>query len=194
LAEALMRKLIVGSFISLDGVVEGPMAWASPFFTEDAVEDAYRQAGEAEYFLLGRKTYEMFVAKWPSLTGKYMDRMNGLKKLVVSNSLEDVTWNASLVSGDVVGRIRALKAEKGGDLLKYGISGLDQTLLEHELVDAYKLSMVPTRVGAGKRAFADVDAALLNFDLAGVRSYKSGVVEMTYVPKRRQGGNGAAGK
>src|SRR2546423_885425 len=100
-----MRKLIVGSFVSLDGVVERPMEWATPFFTDDAVEDAYLKAGEAEYFLLGRKTYEMFLPKWPSLTGKYMDRMNGLKKLVVSNSLKEVSWNASLMGGDIAGKI-----------------------------------------------------------------------------------------
>lgn len=185
-----MRKLIVGSFVSLDGVVESPMQWAGPFFTEDAVEEAYRQAGEADYFLLGRKTYEMFLPKWPSFTGKYMDRMNGLKKLVVSNSLKEVSWNASLVSGDVAGKVRALKAESGGDILKYGIGRLDQTLLEHGLVDAYKLSIIPTRVGSGKRAFEEVDAALLDFDLAGLRSFKNGVVEVTYAPRRREGGAG----
>ncbi len=62
-----MRKLIVGSFVSLDGVVGSPVEWATPFFSEEAVEDAYRTAGEADYFLLGRKTYEMFAAKWPPL-------------------------------------------------------------------------------------------------------------------------------
>jgi dihydrofolate reductase len=182
-----MRKLIVGSFVSLDGVVDSPMSWATAFFTEDAIEDAYRKAGEAEYFLLGRKTYEMFAAKWPSLGGKYMDRMNGLKKLVVSNTLKEVTWNASLLRGDVVAKIRDLKAEDGGNLLKYGISRLDQALLQAGLVDAYELSIIPTRVGVGKRAFEEVDPALLDFDLTGVRSFRNGVVVLTYQPKPSTG-------
>ncbi|WP_245296581.1 dihydrofolate reductase family protein [Rhizobium bangladeshense] len=181
-----MRKLIVGSFVSLDGVVESPMAWASRFFTDEAVEDAYQKAGEADYFLLGRKTYEMFAARWPALTGKYMDRMNGLKKLVVSNTLADVRWNASILNGDIVGKLRELKTQDGGNLLKYGISELDRTLLENELVDAYELSIIPTRVGAGKRAFEDVPPELVDFDLAGLRSFSNGVVVMTYVPKSRQ--------
>jgi dihydrofolate reductase len=183
--EALMRKLIIGSFVSLDGVIESPMTWATPFFTEEAVEDAYAKAGEAEYFLLGRKTFEMFAAKWPSLSGKYMDRMNGLRKLVVSNSLADASWNASIVNGDIVAKLRELKSENGGNLLKYGISRLDQTLLQAGLVDAYELSIIPTRVGAGKRAFDEVDPALLDFDLTGVRSFQNGVVVLTYEPKRR---------
>ncbi|WP_064684269.1 dihydrofolate reductase family protein [Rhizobium bangladeshense] len=182
-----MRKLIVGSFVSLDGIIESPMAWASPFFSDEAVEDAYQKAGEADYFLLGRKTYEMFAARWPALTGKYMDRMNGLKKLVVSNTLVDARWNASILSGDIVGKLRALKSQEGGNLLKYGISELDRTLLENGLVDAYELSIIPTRVGAGKRAFEDVPPELVDFDLAGLRSFRNGVVVMTYVPKSGQG-------
>lgn len=180
-----MRKLIIGSFVSLDGVIENPMTWATPFFTEEAVEDAYTKAREAEYFLLGRKTFEMFAGKWPSLNGKYMDRMNGLKKLVVSNSLTDADWNAQILNGDFVTKLRELKSGNGGNLLKYGISRLDQALLQAGLVDVYELSIIPTRVGAGKRAFDEVDPALLDFDLVGVRSFQNGVVVLTYQPKRQ---------
>ena len=178
-----MRKLVVGSFVSLDGVVGSPMQWATPFFSEEAVEHAYQKAGEADYFLLGRKTYEMFAAKWPTLTGKYMDRMNGLRKLVATRTLTTATWNAEIIKGDVVETIASLKREPGGTLLKYGLTQLDQTLLEAGLIDEFQLSIIPTKVGAGKRAFEDIDPALLKLELSDTHRFENGVVLLTYVPR-----------
>lgn len=178
-----MRKLIVGSFVSLDGVVGSPMEWATPFFSEEAVEHAYQKAGEADYFLLGRKTYEMFAARWPALTGKYMDRMNGLRKLVATRTLTTANWNAEIIKGDVVETIARLKQEPGGTLLKYGLTQLDQTLLQAGLIDEFQLSIIPTKVGAGKRAFEDIDPALLKLELSGTHRFDNGVVLLTYVPR-----------
>ena len=180
--ELQMRKLVVGSFVSLDGVVGSPMQWATPFFSEEAVEHAYQKAGEADYFLLGRKTYEMFAAKWPTLTGKYIDRMNGLRKLVATRTLTTATWNAEIIKGDVVETIASLKREPGGTLLKYGLTQLDQTLLEAGLIDEFQLSIIPTKVGAGKRAFEDIDPALLKLELSDTHRFENGVVLLTYVP------------
>jgi dihydrofolate reductase len=175
-----MRKLIVGSFVSLDGVIEAPMNWASPFFVGDALEHSYAKAGEAEFFLLGRVTYELFSGRWPQIQGKYMDRMNGLKKLVASRTLKEVGWNASLIEGDVAEGLAAIKAQGGGDILKYGISQLDQTLLANKLVDEYQLSILPTRVGHGKRAFQDVDPSLVRLELTDTHRFENGVVTLTY--------------
>ncbi|MER8704122.1 MULTISPECIES: dihydrofolate reductase family protein [unclassified Mesorhizobium] len=178
-----MRKLIVGSFISLDGVIEAPMEWASPFFDEEMKEHSYEKAGDADFFLLGRVTYEMFSARWPQVKGsKYMDRMNGLKKLVASRSLKAVSWNASLIEGDVAAEIARIKQQTGGNILKYGVSNLDQTLLANRLVDEYQLSIVPTRVGLGKRAFQDVDPSLVKLELIDTHRFKNGVITLTYVP------------
>jgi hypothetical protein len=75
-----MRKLLVSSFVSLDGVVESPMTWSSRFFDDECREYAYRKLGDVEFFLLGRKAYEAFVPAWPAITGNaYIDRINGLK-------------------------------------------------------------------------------------------------------------------
>jgi len=175
-----MRKLIVGSFVSLDGVIEAPMNWASPFFAGDALEHSYDKAGEAEYFLLGRVTYELFSSRWPQIQGKYMDRMNGLKKLVASRTLKEVGWNASLIEGDVAEGLAAIKAQGGGDILKYGISQLDQTLLANGLVDEYQLSILPIRVGHGKRAFQDIEPSLVRLELTDTRRFESGIVTLTY--------------
>lgn len=178
-----MRKLIVGSFVSLDGVIGSPMDWASPFFSEEAVEHAYRKAGEADYFLLGRKTYEMFAAKWPALTGKYMDRMNGLRKLVATRTLTSATWNAEIIEGDVIEAIAKLKQEPGGTILKYGLTQLDRTLLGAGLIDEFQISVIPTKVGAGKRAFEDIDPAQLRLELTDTHRFDNGVVLLTYVPR-----------
>src|SRR5262245_14750455 len=93
-----MRKLIVSSFVSLDGVIESPMTWISPFFDDESKEYAHKQLSDVEFFLRGRVTYDVFSARWPQIRGdKYFDRINGLKKLVASTTLKDVTWNASVI-------------------------------------------------------------------------------------------------
>ena len=176
----MVRKLIVGSFVSLDGVVEAPMNWASPFFVGDALDHSYAKAGEAEYFLLGRVTYELFSSRWPQIQGKYMDRMNGMKKLVASRALTEVGWNASLIKGDVAEGLATIKAQDGGDILKYGVSNLDQTLLANKLVDEYQLSILPIWLGDGKRAFQDVDPSLVRLELTDTRRFESGIVTLTY--------------
>jgi dihydrofolate reductase len=178
-----MRKLLVSSFVSLDGVVESPMTWASRFFDDECRAYAHRKLDDVEFFLLGRKAYESFVPAWPTITGNaYIDRINGLKKLVVSTTLDEVKWNASLIRGDVAEELAALKSQAGGHILKYGVTALDRTLLDNKLVDEYDLFIMPTKVGQGKRAFADIDADKLNLELVRTRRFANGVVALTYRP------------
>jgi dihydrofolate reductase len=178
-----MRKLIVSSFVSLDGVIESPMTWTSPFFDDESKEYAYKQLADVEFFLLGRVTYDVFSARWPQIRGdKYFDRINGLKKLVASTTLKDVTWNASVITGDVAATLRALKEQGGGTIMKYGVSQLDRTLVANRLVDEYNLWIVPTVVRQGKRAFEDVLAPLPKLDLVGVRQFDSGTAILRYSP------------
>jgi len=179
-----MRKLIVESFLALDGVIESPMRFASPFFDEESKDHAYRQLADADYFLLGRVAYQIFSASWPSIQGdKYFDRINGLKKLVASRTLDAVTWNASLIKGDVAETLRKLKEEGGGAIVKYGVTQLDRALLENKLVDEYKLWLLPTRGGSGKRAFDDIDmSAQPDLELTDVRRFANGSVILSYVP------------
>ncbi|HEY2529035.1 MAG TPA: dihydrofolate reductase family protein [Xanthobacteraceae bacterium] len=178
-----MRKLLVSSFVSLDGVVESPMTWASRFFDDECREYAHRKLDDVEFFLLGRKAYEAFVPVWPTLTGNaYIDRINGLKKLVASKTLDEVKWNASLIKGDVAEELAALKRQTGGHILKYGVTALDRVLLDNSLVDEYDLWIMPTRVGHGKRAFADVNADKLNLELVRTHRFANGVMMLTYRP------------
>jgi dihydrofolate reductase len=180
-----MRKLIVSSFVSLDGVIDSPMTWTSPFFDDESKEYAYEQLADVEFFLLGRVTYDAFSARWPQIKGdKYFDRINGLKKLVASTTLKDVTWNASVISGNVGTALRALKEQSGGTIVKYGVTQLDRTLLANRLVDQYNLWIVPTVVRQGKRAFEDVGATPLpRLDLVDVRRFNSGSAVLKYFPR-----------
>jgi dihydrofolate reductase len=179
-----MRKLFVSSFISLDGVVEAPMQWASPFFDEENKAHALERLSTIDFFLLGRVTYELLSASWPLIKNDpYMDRINGLEKLVASRTLKEASWNASLINGDVSAAIAKLKSEPGGDIMKYGVTQLDQTLLANRLVDEYHLLIVPTRAGHGKRAFEDVETRLVNLDLVDTHRFKNGVVTLIYIPR-----------
>ena len=179
-----MRKLAVSSFISLDGVIESPMTWMLPFFDDQSKEYAYQQLADVDVFLLGRATYDIFSAHWPQIRGdKYFDRINGLKKLVASTTLNDVTWNASVIAGDVAATLTALKAQRGGTIMKYGITQLDRTLLANKLVDEYNVWIMPTVVGKGKHAFEDVGASLPRLDLVEVRQFDSGSAILRYSPQ-----------
>src|SRR5262249_22857296 len=112
-----MRKLIVSSFVSLDGVIESPMTWTSRFFDDESKEYAYTQLADVEFFLLGRVTYDVFSARWPQIRGdKYFDRINGLKKVGASTTLKDLTWKAPGLSGDVAAPLRAPQQHGRGTL------------------------------------------------------------------------------
>jgi dihydrofolate reductase len=121
--EIEMRKLKVSTLVTLDGVIQDPGAfgetdqggWASPYFTEQAGQEANAQLMASDYFLCGRITYELLSKKWGNIyTGPYMSRMNSIPKLVASRTLkEPLTWNAKLIKGDVVEEIEKLKLEPG---------------------------------------------------------------------------------
>ena len=177
-----MRKLVVSSFVSLDGVVESPMTWASRYFDDECRQHALQKLDNLEYFLLGRVAYETFSPVWSQVKGNpYLDRINGLKKLVASKTLKDCSWNATVIAGDVSTELRAIKHQSGGDMMKYGITQLDQTLLASRLVDEYHLWIMPLCVGEGKRAFADVDLSLVNLQLFATHTFTNGVVTLSYL-------------
>jgi class 3 adenylate cyclase/dihydrofolate reductase len=190
-------KLVVTAFVTLDGVVEGPgfdehrdgrNAWALRVQTDDDEEYNRWQAISADAYLLGRKTYQIWAAFWPTATGdeELADRVNGIPKYVVSNTLTRADWsNTTLISGDVAGQIGDLKGQPGGELVVYGSPDLVDFLLEHDLVDEYRLLIYPTILGSGKHMFRDgIDMHYLQ--LVGTRTFSSGVVLLTYVPQREE--------
>jgi dihydrofolate reductase len=164
-----MGKIVVTEFISIDGVVEDPGGaesyrhggWS---FTFDRTEagDKFKldELTSAEAQLLGRRTYDGFAAAWPSIQDPhgFADKMNGMPKYVVSTTLTEASWNNStILSGDPVGEITALKQRLDGDLLVAGSVQLVHLLTAHDLVDEYRLMVFPVLLGSGKRLFADAD-------------------------------------
>ena len=187
-----MRKLIVSEFVSLDGVMEAPggepgykhSGWTMAFpFTPEQMTYKLDEVMEADALLLGRVTYEGFAAAWPERGGDggFADKMNGMPKHVVSSTLEELDWNnSSLLTGDVAEAVTALKQEEGGPILVAGSRTLVHALLEHDLVDEYRLMVFPVVLGSGRRLFPDDAADKTTLKLVDSKTFDSGVAVHTY--------------
>ena len=176
-----MRKLIESTLVSLDGVTEAPERWAS-FDAEDAAL-SLEQLGNYDAFVMGRVTYEKFYATWGRVVGDpYIDRISATPKYVASRSLTQTAWNATLLGPDPSGAIARLKDQPGKDLIKYGTSRLDDTLVRDHLIDEFHLWIRPVVAGAGRRLFEDVDTAGLDLRLTDERKLENGSVILTYAP------------
>ena len=176
-----MRKLVESTFVTLDGVIESPQNWSPPYWDDEHASYAQGLLSAADALLLGRKTYEGFVQAWPSRTGEYADRINALPKHVASRTLQEATWNATVIEGDVSEEIAKLKAEPGENILKFGTGELDRTLLANGLVDELHLWFFPVLAGGGKRLVDGIETTHL--ELVGSARFASGIVVNTYGPK-----------
>ena len=184
--ETAPRRVVVSEFVSLDGVMEDP-SWTAPYWNDEIAAFKGEEDSAADSLLLGRVTYEMFSAVWPTSEDPGAPRINALHKYVASTTLDQedldrVGWNATLLEGDVAEAIRALKQESGGDLLVWGSAELSQALTAHGLVDEYRLIVYPVVLGSGKRLFG-AEAATL--DLVEVRAFTSGATGLVYRPASR---------
>ena len=167
-----MRKLVVGSFLTLDGVMQAPGGpnedreggfrhggWLVPYFDEKFGEIMTEWTKRAGAFLLGRKTYEIFAASWPKSTDpadEIATALNTRPKFVALRTLDKVTWNNShLLKGDVAEEAAKLKVQEGGEIQVHGSSDLLQTLLKHNLIDTLRIWQFPVVVGTGKRLFGE---------------------------------------
>jgi len=176
-----MRKLIESTIVSLDGVIESPDRWAA--FDEEAGQLALRDLDNYDAFVMGRVTYERLYAVWSPVAGNpYIDKINAMAKHVASQSITELNWNATLLGPDIVGAIERLKAQPGKDLIKYGTSRLDTTLLRAHLVDEVRLWIMPIVVGTGQRLFEGVDTTSLQLKLADVRQLANDSAILTYIP------------
>jgi class 3 adenylate cyclase/dihydrofolate reductase len=189
-------KLVVTAFVTLDGIVEAPgfdehrtgrNAWALRIQRDEDQRFNTEHVMSAEALLLGRRTWQIWAAFWPTAAAsgadpELADWMNRIPKYVVSNTLERAEWShTEIVSGDIAAEVRKLKARPGGDLLVYGSPDLVDELLRHDLVDEYRLLVFPVILGSGKRLFRDrIDTHHLR--LTGTRTFESGVVLLTYTP------------
>jgi len=175
-----VRKLIESTLVSLDGVIEAPERWA--IFDEEATQRSMRELDNYDAFVMGRVTYERFRESWGAGGNPYIDRIGAMPKYVASRSLTEVTWNATLLGPDVVAAIEELKAQPGEDLIKYGNSRLDATLLRAGLIDELRVWIMPVIVGSGQRIFEHVETSSLKLTLTDVHELRNGSVVLTYVP------------
>jgi dihydrofolate reductase len=184
-----MGKIVVSDNVTLDGVVQDPAGdegfrfggWVglikdSPQLGQLALDEALG----AEAWLLGRRSYEWFAARWPPRTGKLADRLNSLPKYVVSATLDQPAWNNSTVlSGAVLDAVATLKRQLTGEIVVPGSFQLVRTLLEHDLVDELRLKIFPVVLGAGQRLFGETSGAK-PVRLTGTRTIEGGIACLSY--------------
>jgi dihydrofolate reductase len=191
-----MRKLIVLSFITLDGVMQAPGGpeedptggfehggWVAGYFDDFLGEVMVRQMSNPFDLLLGRKTYEIFAAHWPYVKTEddpIAAAINNAKKYVASRTLSVLDWaNSELITGDVAAAVKQLKEQDGPEIQVHGSGALIQTLLKNDLVDELWLKLFPVTLGRGKRLFAEGTVSA-GFKLLENRTSPSGVVVATY--------------
>ncbi len=190
-----MRKVIATEFVTLDGVMEapggetslGPLgSWSFRYWDDEAAKYKFDELFASGALLLGRVTYEIFAAAWPTMTDEqgFADRMNTLPKYVVSTSLAGVQWGPStLIKANVPDAIASLKQQPGLDILLSGSADLVQTLRQHDLIDEYRLMVFPVILGTGKRLFQEGGSTPLK--LVDTKTFRTGVVVLTYLAERK---------
>lgn len=184
-----MRKIIVLSFITLDGVMQAPGApeedtagdfkfggWAAPYFDDESGKIMAEQMKPAD-LLLGRKTYDIFAGYWPEHTDNWPG-INDVTKYVVSGSLEKTEWQNSVILPNV-DDVKKLKESEGSDLQVHGSGKLIQTLLKEDLVDELWLKFFPITLGQGKKLFAE-GTLPATFTLVDTHTTASGVIFANY--------------
>ena len=187
-----MRKVIASEYVTLDGVMEDPGGaegfkyggWSFQFWSEEAAKYKYDELFASDALLLGRVTYQGFAAAWPTMkdTGEFGERMNSLPKYVVSTTLDKAEWNNStIIKANVVEEVSRLKAMPGQDILIAGSGDLVHTLMQHNLIDEYRLMVHPIVLGIGKRLFREGTDAL-KLQLVDTKTFSSGVVVLAYQP------------
>lgn len=192
-----MQKLVVGTFLTLDGVMQAPGdpqedteggfqhgGWQLPLFDDDAGRIISEQIAETDSLLLGRKTYQIFARYWPNAPADdpIAQKLNNLPKHVVSTTLDKAEWNNStLIKGNVSEEVNKLKQSGSGILSVTGSGKLAQTLMQKDLIDEYILWIHPIVLGSGKRLF-EGGIVPVNLKLVDTKTTASGILILTYQP------------
>jgi dihydrofolate reductase len=180
-----MRKIINSTYITLDGVIEGPHLWPSlgrpsdERFGQIQVELAL----SCDAFLMGRRTYDGFAPVWPTRSGDPVsDQINAMPKYVVSTTLKDPEWNNThVIDGDVAAELTRLKQAPGKNIVQYGFGPVSRLLLEHGLLDELRLWVHPLILGAGRPSdLLFGDAPAVGFDLTDTTALSDGTVLLSY--------------
>jgi dihydrofolate reductase len=191
-----MGTIAVTQLTSLDGVMQSPghtdvpfryRGWAVDFASGPEFEQfKLEEAQNSEALLLGRVTYEAMQAFWPTAEGEYADRLNELPKYVVSSTLTDPPWNATVLGDDWPEEVARLRKELDGEILVYGSRRLSQALIGMGLADELRLQVYPVVLGAGDRLFGETQDKIA-LRLVESRPLGGGVVNMIYAPAMADG-------
>jgi dihydrofolate reductase len=184
-----MRSLKVIEYVTLDGVIEDPgpsgdfkhRGWTVPYWNDEMAAAQSKELFASDALLLGRVTYEEFVAAWPLRSGDpFTDKMNSIKKFVASRGAATrLEWNATRLEGDAVEAVRKLKQEPGDDILIYGSGALVRSLMPHDLIDWYRFVVYPLVLGEGQRLF-DGGTQTTEMSLLSASTTQKGVALLTY--------------
>jgi dihydrofolate reductase len=186
-----MGRIVLTQLTSLDGVMQSPGSTDVPFkyrgwvldFDAGPEGDRFKleEAQSAKALLLGRVTYEAMQAFWPTAEGEFADRLNELPKYVVSSTLTDPHWNATVLGDEWPEEVARLRKELDGEILVYGSRRLSRALIEMGLADELRLQVYPVVLGAGDRLFGETQDKL-PLHLVEARPFGGGVVSMVYAP------------
>jgi dihydrofolate reductase len=182
--------IVAAEYLTIDGVMQDPGGvgeieaggWSAQFWDDDLANLQSELLFASDALLLGRVTYEGFAAAWPDMEheeGSFAEKMNSMPKYVASRRLTELEWNAKPIEGDVVEQVGKLKLESELKLLIYGSASLIRLLLQHDLIDRYRLMIHPVVLGTGKALFADGEAPKL-LQLGGTTTTSKGVVVLDY--------------
>jgi dihydrofolate reductase len=196
-------QIILSDFMSLDGVVQAPGGpdedtdggfahggWSIPYFDVDTMGPAIDEVMKGtDAMLYGRRTWQTMAGAWPERSGDpFADRINEIPKYVASRTLtaDDMTWQGSVLlpADDALGAIRGLREREGGGVQVWGSSTLATQLVEHDLVDEYRLMIEPVLLGGGKRVFP-ADGQARRLELISTSSTPTGVLICAYRPVRQ---------
>ena len=190
-----MRKIVVLTFLTLDGVMQAPGGpeedkggsfkwggWSVGYWDDYLGKVMGEQMGKPFDLLLGRKTYDIFAAYWPKMgnDNPAAASLNNARKFVVSTTLKKPEWaNTTVLKNNVVSEVKKLKEQDGPEIQVHGSSNLIQTLLKHDLVDEFRLKIYPVTLGKGKRLFAE-GTIPAGFQLVESKTSPKGVIVATY--------------
>lgn len=181
-----MRKVIVSEWMSLDGVFDSSLMeqWFNPYHSDSRGQYIQQVIDNCELMLYGRNTYEMLYPYWSQFENNEMgvaEKMNQVEKYVVSTTMREVGWQkTTIINGDVIAQLKALKQENGGDILIQGSGQLVQALLQAGLIDELKLLVQPHIMGTGIRLFnQDINQML---KLESIDKLEKDVLVITYKP------------
>jgi dihydrofolate reductase len=182
-----MRKFVNATYMTLDGDISNMADWHFDYLGDQAMAAARAQLFSSDALVMGRETYESFAEAWSARSDDFADRINAMPKYVASTTLTEPAWhNTTVLNGDVVAQVRALKEQPGENILQYGFGSVTQLLLDHDLVDEVRIWLHPVLSGKAKQnELLYRHAVQTRFTLNDIETHDTGMIILSYTPAKR---------